>query len=130
MKQMVEFLARYGYWLLFVSVLGRQACLPIPANLLLLAAGALAGLGKLSFVNIVAVSVIAFLLADHAWYEAGRRWGGQNAALHLRIHPQSSCMREQDDRGVQSLWGQGSPVFQVRHWTGRRRRSHGGHRWN
>jgi membrane protein DedA with SNARE-associated domain/rhodanese-related sulfurtransferase len=81
MKQMVEFLARHGYWLLFVSVLGRQACLPIPANLLLLAGGALAGLGKLSFVNIVAVSVIAFLLADHAWYEAGRSWGSKT--LHF-----------------------------------------------
>jgi len=75
MNEMVAFLAKHGYWLLFISVLGRQACLPVPANMLLLAAGALAGLGRLSFVNIVAFSVIAFLLADLAWYEAGRRWG-------------------------------------------------------
>src|SRR6201987_2303172 len=81
MKQLIEFLEGHGYWVLFASVVGRQACLPVPANLLLLAAGALAGQGKLSFVNIVAVSVIAFLLADHAWYEAGRRWGGKT--LHF-----------------------------------------------
>src|SRR5271163_3583354 len=41
MKEMVAFLAKQGYWLLFVSVVGRQACLPVPANLLLVAAGAL-----------------------------------------------------------------------------------------
>ena len=41
MKEMVEFLERHGYWLLFAGVLGRQACLPVPANPLLLPAGAL-----------------------------------------------------------------------------------------
>jgi membrane protein DedA with SNARE-associated domain/rhodanese-related sulfurtransferase len=56
-------------------------CLPVPANLLLLAGGALAGLGRLSFVNVIAVTVIAFLVADLAWYEAGRRWGSKT--LHF-----------------------------------------------
>jgi membrane protein DedA with SNARE-associated domain/rhodanese-related sulfurtransferase len=78
MKQMVEFLAQHGYWVLFVSVLGRQACLPVPANLLLLAAGALAGLGKLNLAGIIVFAVAAFLLADTAWYGAGRTWGGRN----------------------------------------------------
>jgi membrane protein DedA with SNARE-associated domain/rhodanese-related sulfurtransferase len=77
MKQMVEFLAQHGYWVLFVSVLGRQACLPVPANLLLLAAGALAGLGKLNLGGIIVFAVAAFLLADTAWYGAGRIWGGR-----------------------------------------------------
>ena len=77
MKQMVEFLAQHGYWVLFVSVLGRQACLPVPANLLLVAAGALAGLGKLNLAGIIVFPVAAFLLADTAWYGAGRTWGGR-----------------------------------------------------
>ena len=81
MHEMVEFLAKHGYWLLFVSVLGRQACLPVPANLLLLAAGALAGLGRLSFVGVIVLSVTAFVVADLAWYEVGRRWGGRT--LHF-----------------------------------------------
>jgi membrane protein DedA with SNARE-associated domain len=75
MKETVEFLAKHGYWLLFVAVLGRQACLPVPVDLLLLAASALAGLGRLSFTGIIAFSVTAFLLADLTWYAAGRRWG-------------------------------------------------------
>jgi membrane protein DedA with SNARE-associated domain/rhodanese-related sulfurtransferase len=77
MKQMVEFLAQHGYWVLFVSVLGRQACLPVPASLVLVAAGALAGLGKLNLAGIIAFTVAAFLLADLAWYGAGRTWGGR-----------------------------------------------------
>jgi membrane protein DedA with SNARE-associated domain/rhodanese-related sulfurtransferase len=77
MKPMVEFLSQHGYWVLFVSVLGRQACLPVPANLLLLAAGALAGLGKLNRAGIIVFAVAAFLLADTAWYGAGRAWGGR-----------------------------------------------------
>ena len=77
MKPMLEFLSQHGYWVLFVSVLGRQACLPVPANLLLLAAGALAGLGKLNRAGIIVFAVAAFLLADTAWYGAGRTWGGR-----------------------------------------------------
>jgi hypothetical protein len=49
MKETVHFLAIHAYSLLFISVLARQACLPVPANLVLLAAGALAGSGKLNF---------------------------------------------------------------------------------
>jgi membrane protein DedA with SNARE-associated domain/rhodanese-related sulfurtransferase len=75
MNRMIELLEGYGYWVLFASVLGRQACLPIPANLLLLAAGALAGQGRLNPIGILACSVAAFILADLVWYEAGRRWG-------------------------------------------------------
>jgi membrane protein DedA with SNARE-associated domain/rhodanese-related sulfurtransferase len=81
MTEMVQVLAKYGYWLLFVAVLGRQACLPVPANLLLVAAGALAGLGRLSAFNVVAFSVTAFLVADLAWYKAGQRWG--SSTLHF-----------------------------------------------
>jgi membrane protein DedA with SNARE-associated domain/rhodanese-related sulfurtransferase len=77
MREMVEFLARHGYWVLFVSVLCRQACLPVPANLLLVAAGALGGLGKLNLLAIMIFAVAAFLLADMAWYQAGRIWGGR-----------------------------------------------------
>jgi membrane protein DedA with SNARE-associated domain/rhodanese-related sulfurtransferase len=72
---MIELLEGHGYLVLFASVIGRQACLPVPANLLLLAAGALAGQGKLNPVAILACSVAAFILADLAWYEVGRKWG-------------------------------------------------------
>jgi membrane protein DedA with SNARE-associated domain/rhodanese-related sulfurtransferase len=75
MNETVHFLAHHGYWLLFGAILGRQACLPVPANLFLVAAGALARSGKLSLSSAVALSVVTFLMADLAWYGAGRRWG-------------------------------------------------------
>jgi len=75
MNDIVQFLARHESWLLIGAVLGRQACLPIPANLVLIAAGALARSGNLNLPRIVLLSVMTFLLADLAWYDAGRRFG-------------------------------------------------------
>jgi membrane protein DedA with SNARE-associated domain/rhodanese-related sulfurtransferase len=75
MSRMIALLEAHGYWVLFASVVGRQACLPVPANLLMLAAGVLAGLGRLNPVAILACSVAAFMFADLAWFEAGRKWG-------------------------------------------------------
>lgn len=81
MNEIVHFLEKHGYWVLFGSVVARQACLPVPANLALVAGGALAGSGKLNLGAIVVLSVLAFLSADLAWFEAGRRWG--NRILHF-----------------------------------------------
>jgi membrane protein DedA with SNARE-associated domain/rhodanese-related sulfurtransferase len=108
MHETLHFLARHGYLLLAGSVLGRQACLPIPANLFLIAAGALAHDGKLNFSLAVAVSVMTFMLADLAWYDAGRRFG--HRILHfvcgLSRDP-DSCVQRADDtfarHGVNTL---------------------------
>jgi len=81
MNETIQLLARHGYWLLIGAVLARQACLPIPTALLLVAAGALSRSGKLSLLGTVGVSVVAFLVADLAWYEAGHRFG--NRVLHF-----------------------------------------------
>jgi membrane protein DedA with SNARE-associated domain/rhodanese-related sulfurtransferase len=75
MHETLHFLAQHGYWLLAGAVMGRQACLPIPANLLLVAAGALARSGRISLAESVGVSVATFLFADFLWYGAGRRFG-------------------------------------------------------
>jgi membrane protein DedA with SNARE-associated domain/rhodanese-related sulfurtransferase len=108
MTEMVHFLAKHGYWLLFASGLARQACLPVPANLILLAAGALAGSGKLDLRGILVLSVLALLLADLAWFEAGRKWS--NRILHFVCgiyEDPGSCVRKADAsfarHGVKSL---------------------------
>jgi membrane protein DedA with SNARE-associated domain/rhodanese-related sulfurtransferase len=81
MNETVQLLARHGYLLMFGAVLGRQACLPVPANLFLVAAGASARSGQLSLSRVLGLSVMTFLLADLAWYGAGRRFGDR--VLHL-----------------------------------------------
>jgi membrane protein DedA with SNARE-associated domain/rhodanese-related sulfurtransferase len=95
MNRMIELLVEHGYWVLFVSVIGRQACLPLPTNLLLLAAGALAGLGKLNLWVIIAYSVTAFILADLAWFEAGRKWGTRTLQFFCRASEDPhSCVQK------------------------------------
>jgi len=94
MNETVQFVAHHGYWLLVGAVLGRQACLPIPANLVLIAAGSLARSGRLSLSGIIGTSVVTFLLADLAWFETGRRF--ENRILHFLCglsRDPGSCVR-------------------------------------
>jgi len=69
------YLIHTTYPILFVAVLARQLCLPVPALLFLLSAGALAGSGKLSLVGILLAAVLGCVLADQVWFEAGRLRG-------------------------------------------------------
>ena len=95
MNEILQFVARHGYLLLAVSVLGRQACLPIPANLFLVAAGALAHAGRLNLSGAVGLSVLTFLIADLAWFEAGRRSGHRilNFVCGLSQDPEKCVQR-------------------------------------
>ena len=67
MDSTIGVLVRYGYLVVFGSILAEQIGLPFPAIPFLLAAGALAGAGKLSFALLLLLSGIASLTADMAW---------------------------------------------------------------
>src|ERR1700751_1705023 len=73
---MSYYLTHITYPILFVAVLARQLCLPVPALLFLLSGGALAGTGHLSFAGVLLAAVLGCVLADLAWFEAGR-WQGK-----------------------------------------------------
>ena len=88
MNQIVQYLARHGYPVLFASVFARQLCLPIPAILFLLAAGAMAGNGKLNLARVIALGAVGCVLADLIWFEAGRLRGDD--VVHF-IHRFSSA---------------------------------------
>ena len=76
--------------ILFVLVLVNQAGVPIPATPSLLAAGALAAGGRLSFSVILATAVAAALSADLVWYGLGRWRGVQTlAVLRRRVKPRA-----------------------------------------
>ena len=62
MKEAVQFLIEQGYIVLFLWVLFEQLGFPIPVVPILLAAGALAGIGKLSFVLVFCLAFLAALL--------------------------------------------------------------------
>ena len=65
------------YLILWGAVFARQICLPVPANLFLLAAGALARGGGLNMGLILCVGILGCLAGDLVWFEAGRHWGRQ-----------------------------------------------------
>jgi len=75
MNFIIQLLVKNGYSVLFAAVFANQVGLPVPAILFLLAAGALAGSGRLSLIPAVGLALSASVLADLPWYEAGRRWG-------------------------------------------------------
>jgi len=83
MSTVFQFVLKHGYSILFAALFAHQLGLPLPGPLFLLAAGALAASGKLSLVTSFGLAVIACVLADWVWYEAGRRWGKK--VLHF-IH--------------------------------------------
>src|SRR5271157_3041840 len=95
MNAIVQYLVNHGYAVVFASVFARQMCLPVPALLFLLAAGALAGSGRLTLAIVLSLAVVACVLADTVWYEAGRRWGEQ--ILHficgLSLDPEAAVRR-------------------------------------
>ncbi len=106
----LQFLTHHGYSVIFVSVLAQQLGLPVPAMVVLLAAGAVAGTGTLNFGVAIAVGVIATVLGDLVWYILGRRFGSRFLGLLCRISLEpDSCVERTGN--VYSKYGTLSLVF-------------------
>lgn len=97
MNDLVEFLVRHGYSLLFIWVLGEQSGLPLPSAPLLLAAGALAGTHQMNLVLTIAIPCAAGVICDVFWYEFGRKRGTQVLQWICRVslEPDSCVHRTQ-----------------------------------
>ncbi len=94
MDNALDTLARYGYLVVFGSVLAEQIGIPIPAIPFLLAAGGLAGSGRLSLALLLALSGVASLMADLTWYWIGRLGGARVLGWLCRISLEpDSCVR-------------------------------------
>jgi membrane protein DedA with SNARE-associated domain len=94
MTEMLQFVLRYGYALLFVWVLIEQSGLPIPATPLLMAAGALAGQGRMSLPMVMVAAVAGCVGADIFWYFIGQHRGAivLNVLCRIALEP-DSCVR-------------------------------------
>ncbi len=98
MDDVTQFLIRYGELVLFVVVLAEQVGLPIPAVPVLLAAGALAGAGKMNLPLVISLTLVACLLGDLLWYYLGRYRGARVLGLLCRISLEpDSCVRRTQD---------------------------------
>jgi membrane protein DedA with SNARE-associated domain len=108
MSELLQFLIRHGYTVLFVWVLAEQVGAPVPAAPLLLAAGVLAGEGSLHFTLAFVLAVAASLISDSLWYLIGRLKGGSVLSLLCKISLKpDSCIRRTSDlfyhHGARSL---------------------------
>ena len=104
MAQLVDLIQYYGLAFVFVNVLLLQAGLPVPAYPTLIITGALATRGGASVPALVAVAVVAALIADLAWYSAGRRFGSGVLKTICRISlSPDSCVRQTE--AIFTRWG-------------------------
>src|SRR5271169_4986995 len=108
MNAIVEFIMRHGYAVLFGALFAHQIGLPVPGPLFLLAAGALAATGKLGLAAALCLAVIACVLADWLWYEAGRLRGDK--VLHL-IHRFAPDPAAADRRARKTFAQYGPPIL-------------------
>jgi membrane protein DedA with SNARE-associated domain len=108
MHRTLEFLLHHGYVVLLAWVFAEQVGLPIPSMPLLLAAGALAGTGRMSFFASLFCAVLAALAADMLWYQLGRRRGIKILQFLCKISLEpDSCVRRTEGvfakQGARSL---------------------------
>ena len=98
MNVFLQFVIKHGYPIVFAAVFARQIGLPVPAPAFLIAAGALAAEGKFALAAALTLAVIACVLADWIWYEAGRRMGERVLHFIYRLarNPEAHerCMKE------------------------------------
>jgi len=94
----VTLLTHWGIFLVFGSVLLEHGGLPVPAAPFLVAAGALADAGAMRPERVLFAALCASLIADHAWFLTGRRYGRRLLAgvCRLSLSP-DTCVRKTDD---------------------------------
>ena len=110
MNSTLEFLVRHGYVVLLGWVFVEQIGLPIPSIPLLLAAGALAGSGRMNIFVALFISMFAAMCADSMWYQLGRIKGIRILQLLCKISLEpDSCVRRTE--GVFSRQGARSLIF-------------------
>jgi membrane protein DedA with SNARE-associated domain/rhodanese-related sulfurtransferase len=104
MEQLLQLIQHYGLAFVFVNVLLLQAGLPVPAYPTLIITGALASRGGASLPALVATAIVAALIADIAWYLAGRKYGSRVLQTICRVSlSPDSCVRQTES--IFARWG-------------------------
>ena len=110
MNDIVQFVLKHGYPILFAALFAHQLGLPVPGPLFLLAAGALAAAGKLGLLAVLGLAIVASILGDWPWYEAGRRGGDK--VLHF-IHRLARDPDAHDRRAKATFARYGPPILVI-----------------
>ncbi|HEY6852127.1 MAG TPA: VTT domain-containing protein [Terracidiphilus sp.] len=92
------------YLILWAAVFARQVCLPIPANLFLLTAGALVHRGEMNVGLVLMIGILGCLAGDFVWFEAGRHWGRQIMRIFCAFSADPHYCAQRAN-GVFARWG-------------------------
>lgn len=104
MRTLVELLIQHGTLLVFLVTFAARVGLPVPAAPLLVVAGGLAANGELSAPGLLAATLLANLLGDAVWFQAGRAYGHRVLKLLCRISlSPDSCVRQSES--MIARWG-------------------------
>jgi membrane protein DedA with SNARE-associated domain len=108
MHRTLEFLIKHGYAVLLAWVFAEQLGVPVPSLPMVLAAGALAGAGRLSFWGSLALITMASIAADSIWYLLGKIRGIRILQFLCKISLEpDSCVRRTEGlfakQGARSL---------------------------
>ena len=88
-------LLAHGAWFVGLNVFLQQLGLPIPAVPTMIVAGALAATSRLSAPAVFSLAVLASVVADLAWYWAGRRYGYRVLKFLCRVSlSPDTCVRQ------------------------------------
>jgi len=110
MDAVLQFVTRHGYSVLFGAVFVHQLGVPVPGPLFLIAAGALASAGKMGLLSALLLAVMACVLADWPWYEAGQLWGDR--VLHF-IHRLTRNPEAHNRRAKKTFARYGLPILVI-----------------
>jgi membrane protein DedA with SNARE-associated domain len=108
MHRTIDFLIKHGYVVVLAWVFAEQLGVPAPSLPVLLAAGALAGTGRLSFWASLSFVTMASLAADSVWYALGKSRGIRILQFLCKISLEpDSCVRRTEGifakQGARSL---------------------------
>jgi membrane protein DedA with SNARE-associated domain len=110
MTTILDALLRHGYLFLVGWVFLESVGLPLPSFPILLAAGALTGMGRMNFFAATFYGLLATVTADTLWYELGRRKGLKVVQWICRVSLEpDSCVRRME--GVFEKQGAKSLLF-------------------
>jgi membrane protein DedA with SNARE-associated domain len=96
--QIIQFVERYGYTLLFLWVLAEQGAVPVPSVPLLIVVGTLVRIGHLHPAAAIACCVAGALSADSVWFYLGRHRGKKVLRFFCRVSLEpDSCVRRTEN---------------------------------
>lgn len=107
MSFLIDWLEKYGLAAVFLNVLIEQAGAPVPAYPVMLIAGSFLDKGNYSIYQLILVIVLASLISDLFWYEAGRRYGDRVLKMLCKISiSPDTCVRQTES--IYTKWGASS----------------------